>query len=87
MDYEFEFKPSAFRHGYTEADIRHAFKTAIYDGDIDGFENKYLLVGFDTKILPIEVMYNEFGENGRNVFHVNEIQEKNANELNIRRKR
>jgi len=29
----------------------------------------YLLIGFDSKANPIEILYNEFGENGVNVFH------------------
>jgi hypothetical protein len=29
----------------------------------------YLLLGFDTKANPVEKLYNEFGENGVNVFH------------------
>jgi hypothetical protein len=28
-----------------------------------------LLIGFDTKANPIEILYNEFGDNGKNVFH------------------
>jgi hypothetical protein len=62
-------RASAFKHGATEADIRHAFKTARYDGPLEGYDNKFLLLGFDTKTNLIEVIYNEFGENGLNVFH------------------
>jgi hypothetical protein len=60
---------SAFKHGVTEADIRHAFKTVRYDGPVKGYDDKFLLLGFDTKANPIEVIYNEFGEDGLNVFH------------------
>jgi hypothetical protein len=62
-------RKSALKHGITEADIRHAIKTACYDGPVEGYDNKYLLLGFDTKANPIEVIYNEFGEHGMNVFH------------------
>jgi hypothetical protein len=69
MEPVFVFKRSAFRHHLTEEDIRRAFKTARYDGPVEGFDNKYLLIGFDTKANPIEILYNEFGDNGKNVFH------------------
>jgi hypothetical protein len=32
MELEFIFRDSAFKHGLTEADIRHAFKTCRYMG-------------------------------------------------------
>jgi hypothetical protein len=83
MELEFVFKRSAFKHGYTEADVRNAFKTAIYDADIEGFDNKYILIGFDMHALPIEVIYNEFGDNGKNVFHVDSAQEKNKRLLGL----
>jgi hypothetical protein len=69
MKLEVVFKPSAFKHGATEVDIRHCIATAIYDGPMEGYENKYLRLGFDTKANPLEIYYNEFGENGMNVFH------------------
>jgi hypothetical protein len=59
----------AFKHGVTEADIRHAIATARYDGPMEGFENKYVLVGFDAKANPIEIFYNEFGDKSKNIFH------------------
>jgi hypothetical protein len=31
MDFVIEFNPAAFDHGVTEADIRSAFDTSIYD--------------------------------------------------------
>jgi hypothetical protein len=69
MNTEVVCKTSAFKHGVTEADIRWAFNTAKYDNLMDGSENKYLLVGFDTHGNPLEVMYNDLGENRVNVFH------------------
>jgi hypothetical protein len=35
----------------------------------DERENVYILLGFDMKANPVEIIYNEFGENGVNVFH------------------
>jgi hypothetical protein len=32
-------------------------------------ENVYLLLGFDMNANPVEILYNQFGRNGVNVFH------------------
>jgi hypothetical protein len=66
MELNIVCRASAFKHGVTEAD---AFKTVRYDGPVKGHDNKFLLLGFDTKANLIEVLYNEFGEDGLNVFH------------------
>jgi len=71
-----EFNPSAFKHKKSEADIRRAFDTAIYDGwfnegkgqDMD----KYLLIGFDKNGNPLEVLYNMIDNKTINVFHAME---------------
>jgi hypothetical protein len=36
MDEEFIFKPTAFRHGVAEADIRSAFDQILFDGTVAG---------------------------------------------------
>jgi len=66
-----EFNQAAFIHNVTEEDIRFALDTARYDGRIDEEEsdNKYLVIGFDRKVNPIEVMYNVIDEDTINVFH------------------
>jgi len=71
MDVTLEFNQAAFLHNVTEEDIRFAFETARYEGSIDEEEsdNKYLVIGFDRKALPLEVMYNVIDENTINVFH------------------
>ena len=69
MEYEFFFRKSAFQHHLTEADIRHAFETCRYMGLYDDRENVYLLLGFDMKANPVEILYNEIGEISVNVFH------------------
>ncbi|MDR2435652.1 MAG: hypothetical protein LBD47_13955 [Treponema sp.] len=50
MDIEIRFKQSVFRHGVSEADIRHAFTNPRYDGPIDGTDagSRYIRLGFDT---------------------------------------
>jgi len=73
MDLLFRFRESAFKHGFTEADIRHAENYRVIRQFQDR-ENVYLLVGFDLKANPIEILYNEFGDNGVNVFHAMECQ-------------
>ena len=69
MELEFIFRHSAFYHKLDEADIYHAFETCIYMGQYGDRENVYLLLGFDTKANPVEILYNEIGENTVNVFH------------------
>jgi hypothetical protein len=61
--------PSAFKHGLTEADIVRAFETFIYEDPLEGFDNKYLLLGFSMKGNLIEVMYNRINEDAVKVFH------------------
>ena len=69
MELEFIFHESAFKHGATEADIRWAFKTVESDELICGFDNKYRLLGFNTKGNMIEVLYNLINNHRVNVFH------------------
>ena len=35
MDFVIEFNSDAFKHGVSEADIRRAFDTCVYDGLLD----------------------------------------------------
>ena len=74
MDFVIEFNPATFDHGASEADIYRAFDTAIYDGlldepDDDDARDKYLLIGFDIKANPIEILYNFISDYHVNVFH------------------
>jgi hypothetical protein len=48
--------------------------TAVYDGlldepDDDDAQDKYLLIGFDRKANPLEVLYNFISDHHVNVFH------------------
>ena len=63
------YNKSAFKHGLTEADIEWAFLHPIRNGLLEDYENKYLLIGFDTRGNPIEVVYNRIDEERVNVFH------------------
>jgi hypothetical protein len=60
---------SAFKHGMTEDDIRWAFETSIKDELMTGYDNKYLLIGFNVKGNLIEVMYNLLDDDTAKVFH------------------
>jgi len=63
------FNHAAFRHEQTMADILWAFQTYIFEDPVEGEDNKFVLIGFNTKGNPIEVMYNRIDENRINVFH------------------
>jgi len=60
---------SAFKHGITEADIEWAFLHPIANGLLTDYENKYLLIGYNTRGNLIEIMYNRIDEERVNVFH------------------
>ena len=73
MEVAIEFNSSAFKHGVSEEDIRWAFDTARYDGWFNEGEeqakDRYLLIGFDRKGNPIEILYNFINTDTINVFH------------------
>ena len=69
MALEIVYKQSAFKHDITESDILWAFNTAKYDRLVEGFDNKYLLLGFSTCGNLLEVMYNDLGDDKVSVFH------------------
>jgi len=64
-----KFNRAAFKHGQKDADILCAFQTFIFEDPVEGEDNKFLLIGFNTKGNPIEVMYNRIDGNRINVFH------------------
>ena len=63
------FNKSAFKHSFTEADIEWAFLHPIASGVLNEYENKYILVGFSTVGIPIEIFYIRIDEDKVNVFH------------------
>jgi hypothetical protein len=63
------FNTAAFKHGVTEMDVHWAMATALFDELMEGFDDKYLLIGFDRSGNLLEVMYNLVGENIANIFH------------------
>jgi hypothetical protein len=58
MIVDYFFNEAAFKHGITEDDIRMAFSRSWFDGLIEGYDNKFLLTGFDTHGNILEIMYN-----------------------------
>ena len=69
MDEGIEFNESAFRHGISKEDIKHALKTKVYDSTMNGLTDKYAAIGFDRAGNPLEIMYNEIDDDTINVFH------------------
>jgi hypothetical protein len=63
------FNESAFKHGIAEDDIRMAFARPLFDGLLEGYANKFLLTGFDTRGNILEIMYNLVDEQTAHVFH------------------
>jgi hypothetical protein len=61
--------PSAFKHGVTEANIRHAILNWIYDDIFEDDPEKHLLIGFDSNANLLEIMYNVLDEWNLKVFH------------------
>jgi hypothetical protein len=79
MEPEIRFTKSAFKHHFTEADIRAAIKNFCYYGLDEGSDNddQYLLLGFDRSLRLLEILYRQVGENGMLVFHAMKCQDKN----------
>jgi len=76
MEPEIIFVPSAFKHNVTEEDIHRqlvgkAFKTMKYNSPIEGDEDKFLLIGFNTSANPLEIMYNELDDGTACIFFGN----------------
>jgi hypothetical protein len=62
-------KLSAFKHGITLEQILHVLDDPRYEGPVEVYENKYLVLGFDWAGNLLEIMYNEMKDGGFNVFH------------------
>jgi uncharacterized protein with von Willebrand factor type A (vWA) domain len=64
-----EFTQSAFKHGISEEDIRHALLHPVYDEMQDSGDDKHLLLGFDRSMNMLEIAYNIIDEQTFKVFH------------------
>jgi hypothetical protein len=80
-----QFNPSAFKHGFTEADIRKVIETKIYEGQLEDFVNKYTIIGFDTVGNLLEIMYNIIDSESINIFHAMKCRKSMINQLKSKR--
>jgi len=85
MEYNIQFNPSAFKHGFTEADIRKVIETKIYEGQLEEFVNKYTIIGFDTVGNLLEIMYNIIDSESVNIFHAMRCRKNVIKQLKNRR--
>ena len=69
MEPKIVFAPSAFKHGFSEADIRQAIKTSIREFLIDECEDTYAIIGFDTRGNALEITANLVDEETIEVYH------------------
>jgi len=53
----------------TEADIRNAFSTVLFDGADNSDDSKFLTIGFDINRNLIEVIYSIMDDSTIFVFH------------------
>ena len=70
MEVVIKYVPSAFKHGFTEANIRHTILNWRYDDIVVDDPGKHLLIGFDSNANLLEIMYNVIDEQTVRVFHV-----------------
>ena len=82
MEPEFIFVPSVFKHGVTEEDIRHAYGTRVYDGQLMDYTYKFGFVGFNRAGNPIEVFYNPIGDDIVKIFHAMGCRDSTLEQLN-----
>ena len=71
MEPKIEFVPSAFRHGFTEEDIRWVLNNYLVDGVVEeDDETVRIAVGFDRAVnILLEVMYHELEDETALVCH------------------
>ena len=80
------FIESAFRHGFSQDDIRRAIDTSIYESLLLGEDDIYTVIGFDTRGNPIEVFYNIVDDDTIKIFHAMALREKIAAQMNTQEK-
>jgi hypothetical protein len=81
-----ECNPSAFKHGVTEAGIRFAFDNRLFEHPVARDEDKNLLIGLDTRLNPLEILYNEIDDHTVNVFHAMKCRKAWRNLANLEEK-
>jgi len=78
MELKIEFVHSAFRHGFTEEDIRWVLNNYLVDGVVEeDDETTRIAIGFDCAVnILLEVMYHELEDETALVFHAMECRKK-----------
>ena len=69
MEVFVEFNEAAFRHSISKEDIMNALKTKIFAAAIEGFPEKYAVIGFDRAGNTLEILYNPIDDNSIYIFH------------------
>jgi hypothetical protein len=69
MGTSIKFNKACFKHGVTEERIRYALNRPQYEGPMEGFENKHIVLGFDNSGNLLEIFYNRIDDETINVFH------------------
>ena len=83
MDVIVKYASSAFKHGITEANIRHTIRNWRYDDIVEDDPGKHLLIGFDGNANLLEIMYNVIDEQTVCVFHAMKCTAAHRTLLNI----
>ena len=78
------FEDVAFKHGKTCEDIIRAIETQVYDGLLEGEDDIYAIIGFDTSANPIGVFYNIIDDETIKVFHAMYLRDKIAAQMRNR---
>ena len=63
-------------------DIKQAGRTKIYEDTLEGEDDTYVIIGFDTVANPIEVFYNIIDDETIKVFHAMALRDKTAAQMN-----
>ena len=74
MGIDIEFNQSAFKHGFTEENIRYALNRPCYEGPLEDDEEKIIFIGFDNYGRLLEILYNLIDDRSINVFHAMKCQ-------------
>jgi hypothetical protein len=76
-----EFNDSAFKHDITEDNIRHAMGHPLHEQLLELYENKWLIIGYDTVGNLLEIVYNIIDDETVNIFHAMPCRKKFISQL------
>ena len=80
-----EYNKAALKHGITKANISYALRYPLHEQLLESYNNKWLIIGYDTAGNLIEVVYNIIDDDTVNVFHAMPCRKKFLEQLNLRR--